>query len=427
MRPILATICLGVLLTGSPLFGQALKSDQQFGLTQNDWPWWRGPNRDGSQMDGKEVPLEWSETKNVAWRAPVLGRGHGSPTVLGDRVFLASADEVRQVQVVLCWKRSTGERLWESIVHEGGLHQEGERAANKKASLASSTVATDGQLLYINFMNQGAVFCTALSLEGDKVWQRRICDYIVHQGYGSSPTLYQNLVIVSADNKGGGAIAGLDRKTGEVVWLRKRPATPNYASPSILHIDGKDQLIFSGCDLVTSLNPMTGEEYWEIEGATTECVTTSVTDGVHIFTSGGYPKNHVSAVRADGTGRVDWELNTRVYVPSMLQHRGYLYATLDAGVASCFRCEDGAEVWKARLGGTFSSSPVLHGDTIYATNEGGQTFIFRASPDGFEKIAENQLGDSVFATPTLCGGQIFMRVAMREGEERKEWLYCISE
>ena len=104
----------------------------------------------------------------------------------------------------------------ESIVYEGGLHQEGERAANKKASLASSTVATDGQLLYINFMNQGAVFCTALSLEGDKVWQRRICDYIVHQGYGSSPTLYQNLVIVSADNKGGGAIAGLDRKTGEV-------------------------------------------------------------------------------------------------------------------------------------------------------------------------------------------------------------------
>ena len=171
---------------------------------------------------------------------------------------------------------------------------------------------------------------------------------------------------------------------------------------------------------------MTGEEYWEIEGATTECVTTSVTDGVHIFTSGGYPKNHVSAVRADGSGRVDWELNTRVYVPSMLQHRGYLYATLDAGVASCFRCEDGAEVWKARLGGTFSSSPVLHGDTIYATNEGGQTFIFRATPDGFEKIAENQLGDSVFATPTLCGGQIFMRVAMREGEERKEWLYCIS-
>ena len=95
----------------------------------------------------------------------------------------------------------------------------------------------------------------------------------------------------------------------------------------------------------------------------------------YITSPAGVIQNHVSAVRADGTGRVDWELNTRVYVPSMLQHRGYLYATLDAGVASCCP-QDGAEVWKARLGGTFSSSPVLHGDTIYATNEGGQDFIF---------------------------------------------------
>lgn len=399
----------------------------EFKISEHDWPWWRGAMRDGSVADAKQAPTDWSETKNVAWKAPVVGRGHGSPTVLGQRVFLASADPARQVQVVLCWDRATGKQLWEATVHEGGFENKSERGANQKASLASSTIATDGERLYINFLNHDAVYTTALNLQGELVWQQKICDYVLHQGYGSSPAVYQDLVIVSADNKGGGAIAGLDRESGEVRWLRGRPAKPNYASPSIMHLDGKDQLIFSGCDLVTSLNPKTGEVYWEIEGSTTECVTTSVTDGVHIFTSGGYPKNHLAAVRVDGSGKIDWERNTRVYVPSMLQRGGYLYATLDAGVASCFRCEDGEELWKARLGGTFTSSPVLHGDRIYATNEEGVTFIFLASPEGFEKLAENQLGNSVYATPAICGGQIFMRVGMQEDDQRQEWLYCIAE
>ena len=118
-----------------------------------------------------------------------------------------------------------------------------------------------------------------------------------------------------------------------------------------MKVAGRDQLIFSGCDLVTSLDPLTGELLWEIEGATTECVTTAVTDGTHVFTSGGYPKNHIAAVAADGSGEVVWENNTRAYVPSMLQRDGFLYVTLDAGIASCFRCETGEQVWKSRLGG----------------------------------------------------------------------------
>jgi len=425
---LLPTVCLFTMGSfNATTLAQAPIQAGEFEVGQDDWPWWRGPNRDGSQTGGKGAPLNWSESENVAWRVPVPGRGHGSPTVLGNRVFLASADEKRDVQVVLGWDRTSGKALWECVVHQGGLKTNSSRKPNEKASLASSTVATDGKQLYINFLNQDSVLTTAINLEGKIVWQQKICDYVVHQGYGSSPALYQDLVIVSADNKGGGAIAGLDRKTGEVRWRIGRPNKPNYASPSIMHLDGKDQLIFSGCDLVTSLNPNTGEVYWEVEGATTECVTTSVTDGTHVFTSGGYPKNHLAAVRADGSGKVDWERNTRVYVPSMLQRDGFLYATLDAGVASCIRCEDGEEIWKSRLGGTFSSSPVLNGDLIYATNEDGTTFIFRATPDGFEKVGENQLGESVFATPAICGGQILMRVAKFQGDVRQEWLYCIAE
>jgi outer membrane protein assembly factor BamB len=111
----------------------------------------------------------------------------------------------------------------------------------------------------------------------------------------------------------------------------------------------------------------------------------------------------------------------------MLQRDGFLFTTLDAGVASCFRCEDGEEVWKARLGGTFSSSPVLVGDLIYATNEEGVTHIFKADPEKFEKVGENSLGESVFATPAICGGQIFARVAHMEEDQRQEYLYCIAE
>jgi len=326
---------------------------------------------------------------------------------------------------VLCFDRNTGKQKWEAIVHQGGFDNKG-RNPNKKGSLASSTVAIDNNRLFIAFLNDSEVWTTAIDLDGNILWQQKISDYVIHQGYGSSPTIYKDLVIVSADNKGGGAIAGLNHETGNVQWRRDRPKKPNYPSPVILNVDGRDQLILTGCDLVTSLDPLTGEELWEIEGATTECVTTTVTDGKHIFTTGGYPKSHIAAVVADGSGVVTWENNTRAYVPSLLEKEGYLYATLDAGVAICIRCEDGKEMWKERLGGTFSSSPVLVGSVIYGGNEEGETFIFKADPEKFEQVGQCKLGDNVFATPTICGGRIYTRVAFNESGKRQEYLYCIG-
>src|SRR4029077_3701475 len=122
-----------------------------------------------------------------------------------------------------------------------------------------------------------------------------------------------------------------------------------------------------------------------------------------------------------------WENQTRVYVPSMLVHNSHLYAVMDNGIAVCWECDTGKAVWTGRLGGTFSASPVLVGEQIYATNESGRTFIFAATATAFKKIAENQLGDEVLATPTMCGDRIYMRVAMRENGQRKEVLYCIGE
>ena len=415
------------LLQWDAMLAVAQSSTTTIANSPTDWPWWRGPRRDGTADPNQQPPTKWASGENIRWRAPIAGRGHGSPTVLGQQVFIATADPERRVQVVLCFDRATGQKQWEAVVHEGGFANKSPRQANEKASLASSTVATDGERLFINFLNDSQVWTSALGLDGEILWQRSLCEYIVHQGYGSSPAVYGHLVIVSADNKAGGIVAGLNRETGEFEWRRERPEKPNYASPVILPVGGRDQLIFTGCDLVTSLDPLTGEALWEIEGSTTECVTTAVTDGTHIFSSGGYPRNHIAAVVGDGSGRVAWENNTRAYVPSMLHIDGHLFATLDAGIATCFRCDDGDQVWKARLGGTFSSSPVLVGNLIYATNEEGITHIFKADPQKFEKVGENKLGESVFATPAICGGEIFTRVAHQEDGKRQEYLYCISE
>jgi len=350
------------------------------------------PQRGGGRRAEAALHVECVGQRPV--EKPRSRRGHGSPIVVGEQVFLATADHDLQTQSVLCYHRTTGQRLWQTEVHRGGFATTG----NAKSSLASATAACDGQRVFINFLHAGAIYTTALDRDGRQLWQTKVTDYVLHQGFGSSPAVYRSLVLVSADNKGTGVLAALERATGKVVWKQERPKAPNYASPIILNVAGRDQLLMTGCDLVASFEPLTGKKFWEIEGSTTECVTSTVTDGRHIFTSGGFPKSHLAAVRADGSGKVAWQNNTRVYVPSLLVHRGYLYGVLDAGVAACWQCDTGKEMWKARLGGTFTASPVLVGDHIFATNESGRTFLFKATPEAFTLVGENQLGDEVMAT-----------------------------
>lgn len=389
----------------------------------SDWPWWRGLQRTGTASADQKPPHHWSDSENIVWKSNIPGRGHGSPVLVGKRIFLLTAEQDREVQSIVCLNRDTGKLEWQTDLHQGGLNLKG----NAKSSLANSTVCCDGERVFATFLHDGAIYATALNLDGKELWQEKITDYVLHQGFGSSPTVYGPLVIVSADNKSTGAIAGLNRETGKIVWKQDRPKLPNYTSPIILHVAGKDQLIFSGCNLVTSFEPLTGKKNWEINGSTEECVTSTVTDGQLIYTSGGYPRNHMSAIRADGSGTVAWENGTRVYVPSILFKDGYLYAVLDAGVATCWKADTGEEKWKQRLSGTFSASPILVRDEIFATNETGTTFIFKASPDGFESVAENKLAEEVFATPTICGGRIYFRAANTTDGLRQETLYCVGE
>jgi len=388
----------------------------------NDWPAWRGPTRDGQAAPGQNLPVKWSETENVVWKAAVRGRGHGSPIVVGDLVVLATADTETEEQLVLAFDRASGKPRWQTVVHQGKLNSKG----HKISSQASSDVVSDGERLYVNFLNDNAIFTTALDLAGKQVWQRRVCDFQVHQGFGSSPVLHENVVLVSADHRGGGKMTGLNRLNGEVVWQQDRPPVANYATPAVLTIAGKTQAILAGCNKFESFDPLTGEKFWSFDGSTEETVVTAVTDGRRVFLGGGYPKNHTVALEADGSGRIAWENTTKTYVPSLLVRDGHVYAVGDAGRAICWKADTGEELWSEKIDREFFGSPVMAGNLVYATSKGGVTSVLEVSPEKCTVVAQNPLGDESFSSPALCGNRLYLRSA-KTTPSRQEYLWCIGE
>lgn len=387
-----------------------------------DWPAWRGPTADGHAASGQKPPVKWGENEHMIWKVAVRGRGHGSPTVVGDRVYLATADVPKEEQVVICFDRATGKTIWETIVHNGNFVTGGHR----NSSLASSDVVSDGERLYVNFLNDNAVFTSALDFKGKVLWQRRVSDFKVHQGYGASPVIYKDVVLVAADHRGGGKLSGLNKVTGEIIWQQDRPPIANYATPAVVNAAGKTQAVLAGCRLVSSFDPLTGKKLWEFDGSTEETVVTAVTDGSRIFVGGGYPKNHTMAVEADGSGKITWENSTRSYVPSLLVKSGHVFAVGDTGTVTCWNATTGDERWSEKIGKEYYGSPVMVGNVVYVTSKAGVTSVFEATPEKFKLLSQNQLGDESFSTPAICDGRIFIRAA-KLGEPRQEFLWCIGE
>lgn len=387
-----------------------------------DWPAWRGPAGDGHAAAGQKLPVKWSESENLVWKAAVRGRGHGSPIVVGDQVLLATADMATEEQLVLSFDRATGKSRWEAVVHRENLNTKG----HKISSQASSDVVSDGERLFVNFLNNGAIFTTALDLNGKQLWQRRVCDFQVHQGFGSSPVIYQNIVLVSADHRGGGKMTGLNKLTGEIVWQQDRPPVANYASPAVVTAAGMVQVVLAGCNKVESFDPLTGKKLWSIDGSTEETVVTAVTDGSRVFLGGGYPKNHTMALEADGSGKIAWENVTKSYVPSMIVKNGHVFAVGDAGRAVCWHSATGEERWNEKVDREFYGSPVMADSRIYVTSKGGVTSVFEATPEKFTLLGQNSLGDECFSTPAICDDRIYLRSA-KTSPIRQEFLWCVGE
>lgn len=392
-------------------------------INEGDWPGWRGPQGNGIGASSAAV-TQWSPSENVLWSADVPGRGHSSPVVVGDRVYLATADDGAQQQFVLAFDRESGSEVWRTQVSEGGFP--GSNQLHQKGTNANSTVACDGERIYIAFLNHGKITATALDLGGEIVWQKELGAFNSKFGYAPSPVLYKSLVIFAADNQGGGYLAGLDRATGEIAWRKARPAVSTYSSPAIATVAGRDQLLISGGDRVVSYDPATGEELWGVKGTTEATCGTMVWHGDSVIASGGYPGRQTLCVRADGSGEILWSHSVKAYEPSLVVAGGNVFAVTDDGIAYCWSATTGEEQWKQRLGGNVSASPVVCGDLIYATNDQGTTFVFRATGEGYDEVARNQLGDDMFASAAVSQGQLFLRVGEYAGRGRQEKLYCLG-
>ncbi|MGD9855970.1 MAG: PQQ-binding-like beta-propeller repeat protein [Planctomycetaceae bacterium] len=391
---------------------------------EGDWPWWRGPSFNNIADPDQQPPVEWSARENVIWKVAIPGRGHSSPTVVGERILLATADEVNQKQGVIAFDRETGKQLWITEVNSGGFPK-----THAKNTHATCTVACDGERVFAVFHHHARLTLAALNVDGETLWTKDIGPYDPRKyeyGYAPSPLLYGSTVIVAGDYENGGYLVAHDVATGDRRWKADRPKLLSFSSPVVAHVAGRDQLLISGCEMVAAYDPESGNLLWHVPGTTMATCGTMVWDGDLVFASGGYPDAETLCIKADGSAKLVWQNNQKCYEQSMLAHDGYLYAVTDTGVAFCWRTADGKEMWRERLAGPVSASPVLVGDTIYLSIEKGTTFVFKADPDKFELVAKNQLGTEAFATPAICGGRIYQRVAQGAGAKRQEFLYCLG-
>jgi outer membrane protein assembly factor BamB len=386
----------------------------------SDWPWWCGPNRDNIAAPGQNPPLEWSKTANVVWRAEVPGRGHGSPCLWGDCIFLPTADDEAEVQYLLCFDRRTGQKRWQTEIHRQGFVR-----LHTKNSHASATPASDGRLVFMPFVIQDAIWLSALDFEGKMVWQKRLGDFDSMHGFAASPLVYKSLVIIAADSLQNSFLVAVHRRTGERIWKADRPSYKlgTYASPTVGNLADCDQLLHHGPMKVFSYDPLTGKELWTCDGPS-ESASSTITMGRElVYSSVGFPRRNLLCIRGNGRGDVTkthvvWsKKNQMAYVPSLLLAEGLLYMVEDSGHVCCFAADSGEEVWTSRLEGEFSSSPVLAGGHIYVVDEDGVCSVFKAGRR-FELVAQNDLADGGFATPVICDNRIYLRTLHA--------LYCLG-
>ncbi len=390
-----------------------------------DWPWWRGPSRNGV-VSTTQLPIEVGDAQNVLWKSPVPGRGHSSPIVVAGQVILTTADEASQSQSVVAFDLATGKHLWTELISQGGF-PENNHAKNTEAT---PTVASDGERIFAVFFHHKSIQATALDLRGKQIWQKTVGPFNPQRyeyGYAPSPLIYKNAVIIAAEHDGESYLSALDRETGNQVWKTARPASISFSTPVVGHVAGKDQLLISGMDKVWSYDPATGQLNWSAPGTATATCGTVVWEGDIVLASGGYPKSETVAIRADGSSRVLWKNNKKCYEQSMIVNNGHLYALTDNGIMYCWRISDGKEMWMKRLQGPISASPILSNGKIYWANESGTLYVVAANPAQFQLLAENKIGTEAFASPAVSDNRLILRVASRESGQRQELLYCFGE
>ena len=408
---------------------------------ESNWPQWRGPASLGVSTE-KNLPEEWAPDRNIKWKTPIPGKGHSSPIVWGKRVFVTTAVEGPVVPgakavphmdngkeskhpdsvgadrkhtfKVLALDRDTGKVLWERTAWEGTPYDD----RHRKSSYAASTPVTDGKMIYAFF---GAEGLYAFDFDGKLAWKADLGKMATAgMGTGISPILYENLVIIQADEENGekSFIAGLDKKTGKEVWRVPRKVQVTWATPLLVKTAKRTELVTSGNEAIIAYDPATGKELWRSKGLESNAIPSPVATGEMVYITAGFPAKIAYAIKLGATGdvtgtpNVAWKYEKGMaYVPSPILYDGYLYLLTDKGIMTALDAATGKLVYeggRVPVPSSFTASPVAFDGKILLTSEDGDTFIIKAGPQ-HSVLRTNSVGEPVYASPAIADGKIFIR------------------
>ncbi|WP_146520612.1 outer membrane protein assembly factor BamB family protein [Stieleria varia] len=411
-----------------------------------DWPQFRGPDGNGI-VTGQSVPVSFGEKENVTWKTSLPGKAWSSPVVADDVIWTTTAievfptDEEREKMLSeagveqkkfkqLAIAKSVELKLIALNFKTGSILSSTDLTTVEKPdpihslnSYASPTPVIDGSEIYCHFGNYGT-FCVDRQTREIK-WQRRLpIEHAV--GPGSSPFIHGDLLILIQDGVQRQYVTALNKTTSETVWETQRPEMDapsgdqkkSYCTPiAITDNSGREQLICMGSQWMVSYDPATGKEIWKVRHGTGFSVVPRPVygDGV-VYFSTGFGKPQLWAVKVDGSGDVTdthvlWTVTKSIPAkPSPILHEGLVYVVDDNGVASCLDASTGDEVWKKRVGGNFSASPILVDQNIYFGSQDGNVTVIKAGREG-EVVAENHLDGQIMASPAIVNDAMIWRTA----------------
>ncbi|MEO8495025.1 MAG: PQQ-binding-like beta-propeller repeat protein [Planctomycetota bacterium] len=377
------------------------------GAPAAEWTQFRGPEGNGHAA-ATGLPIQWSDTQNVAWKEAIPGEGWSSPVVSQGTIYLTAAvpdaDESGNYSLrLISLNAKTGEQLGNVEV----FREEGASAPkiHSKNSHASPTPIIEGDRIYAHFGHQGTA---CVSRTGEVLWKTQELAYAPVHGNGGTPIIVDDLLIFSCDGAENPFVVGMEKATGKVRWKTPRKSEVgrkfSFTTPILINVEGERQLISPGSGEVSALEPLTGAELWRVNyGDGYSVIPKPVFASGLVFICTGYGRPNLLAIRPDGRGDVTethvvWQTDRQApHTPSLLVVGDELYMVADKGVASCLDAKTGTVHWEERLGGNYSSSPLYADGHIYFQSEEGDTTVIAPGRE-FKKLASNQLGERTLAS-----------------------------
>lgn len=387
-----------------------------------EWTRFRGPNGTGLS-DAKTVPFKWEE-RDYNWKVELPAAGHSSPVLWGNKIFLTGADnEKTATRTVFCLNAVDGKVLW-SQSHDSQVH--GKHQLN---SFASPTAAVDKDHAYFVWSAPEEYTLLALDHDGKEVWRRNLGPFVTKHTSGSSPIVFENLVVLSGDQEieGGGKsfIIAVDRKTGETQWqIERQTGVMAFSTPCVYRLnEGPAELIFNSTSHgIFAVNPLNGHADWEVgklfdkRSVSSPVVISGANHGDLILGSCGSGAGgnylvavHPGSVNQPDSGRLAYKVEKIApYVPTPIAKGELLFLWSDSGIVSCLHSLSGEVIWRERVGGTFYGSPICVNDRLYCVSTDGDVVVVSASKK-FELFAKNPLGEVSHSTPAVGGGRLYLR------------------